>query len=154
MKIIQLKTLHEVCGGCPTHYRGETVHGEHFDAYLRHGYMSVTLDGEKIVSANPMDLDGVCSFSDFKKEARKRGYYLQDEDAEQTSYIDEMEDMMQELMKDRVYVEFIRDFDSKSQKMVYEKGKRYDFKISTAELLVEKGYAVIDDQTYEEKKAN
>lgn len=152
MPMIKLKTFREVCGGCPTHYTGETVNGEHFDAYLRHGYMAVTVDGEEIVRTNPRGLDGVCSFDDFKKEARKRGYVIDQSEATYSSYIDDMEEMMENLYKDKVWVKFIEDFYPKSVDKHYKKGERYTTLISTADALVESGYAVIDDETYTRKK--
>lgn len=91
--LIKLISIREQCGGCPTHYTGETVRGEIFDAYLRHGYMSIKIGDCEIVDENVSDkgLDGVCGLDDFKQYAMMAEYIIDDSEAEQSSYYDDIE---------------------------------------------------------------
>lgn len=149
---IKLKSLREECGGCPTHFSGETTDGKHFDAYLRHGFMKVEVAGVPIVETNPSHLDGVCSFSDFKEYAARKGFFLDDSDATRSSSVEDLEKTLEELYKDKVWVEFTQDFYSKTQDKTYKKGQKYTASIELAETLVEFGLAFIDDHSYEKKR--
>lgn len=152
-KDITLVTLREECAGCPTRYTGETRDGKQFEAYLRHGYMKITLDDEKIVSVNASQFDGVCGFSDFKRVARTKGYFINDDNAVYSSYYDDLEETVKALFKDKVWVEFVQDFYAKTQDKQYKKGERYTAKIDVADTLVKANLAVIDDDSYAQKKA-
>jgi hypothetical protein len=74
--LIELKSLREECGGCPTMYSGQTTNGKTFNARLRNGSMSIEIGEHKIVNQNVSPLDGVCDFSDFKRVARANGFSL------------------------------------------------------------------------------
>lgn len=141
--IIKLTKLRFESGGCPTSYSGETNTGQIFKAYLRNGYMNVTINGQSIVDTNPKNLDGVCSFSDFKHYAIINGFIIDDSEAEQSSSYDDLENYFTEFYEKNHRVEFIKDFHSKAAKETYYKGKTYTAEKELAKLLVETGLAKI-----------
>ena len=98
MRTIELKTLRLDCGGCPTAYSGETVQGDQFSCRLRHGYMRINLNSAVIADGSPINgADGVCSFEDFKKLARRKGIIIDESEAIHSSYIDDMEELVRKL---------------------------------------------------------
>jgi len=98
MLLINLKSLREQCGGCPTHYTGETIDGYSFETHFRHGCMSIELGGQIIASEGGINFsgaDGVCNFNDFKIFAFRNGIIINDSGAEHSSYYDDFEEMME-----------------------------------------------------------
>lgn len=150
MKVIQLTALREECGGCPTHYTGQSVDGDDLDLYLRHGSMKVTLNDEVIVRSNPRGLDGVCTLEDFQREMLKKGYRLVYHEANVTSYIKEIEQTIRTLYKDKVWITFLRDLPSESAGETYHKGERYMMTIHTAEQLENLGFVTIEKSVISE----
>jgi hypothetical protein len=150
--LIRLTSIREECGGCPTYYSGETATGDQFEAYLRHGFMKVELNSQILFTCNPSGLDGICSFDDFKSYARKNGIFIDNSEATYSSRVQEDCKAMENLFKDKIWVEFTRDFVSKAAGITYEKGKRYTASLKLADLLVEKGMAIIVDQNIESKR--
>lgn len=146
---IKLKTIKEECGGCPTLFKDFTESGELFVARLRHGFMNITLND---IECYPNGLNGVCRYEDFKTQTALRGYFIDDSKAEYSSRITEIEEAIIETFKDVVKVEFLVDCEATDYGDSYKKGKTYKAKIEITELLVEKGLAVINDDTYERKK--
>jgi hypothetical protein len=140
---IKLKSLREECFACPTYYTGETYDGIFLEAYLRNGFMEIKLNDIPIVECSPDHLDGICSFSDFKKYASINGYYINDSEATWSSQIEDTEKVIEELVKDKVWVKFIRNLDSESAGEKYLKGERYRATKDVANALVKYGYAEI-----------
>lgn len=136
----------------PTLFEGFTGSDELFIARLRHGFMKITLNDIDLVKCYPDGLDGICRFEDFKTQAALRGYFIDDSKAEYSSRITEIEEAIIETFKDVVKVEFLVDCEATDYRDSYKKGKTYKAKIEITELLVEKGLAVINDDTYERKK--
>jgi hypothetical protein len=142
MRVIKLTEIKETCGGCPTAYEGISVTGKTFTARLRHGGMTIKINGHDIVSCDASPLDGVCSFEDFKRFALLEGYRIDDSEAVWSSYITEMEEMLAEQNKHRVKIEFIADIDLPASKYAQKKGDTPLTDKRLAEVLVEKGYAI------------
>ncbi|MCK2000488.1 hypothetical protein MZM54_03655 [[Brevibacterium] frigoritolerans] len=150
--IIKLKSLREESGGCPTNFTGETTTGQHFEAYLRNGHMKISIGDSKIVSCNPPGLDGVCSFDDFKHYGALNGYIFDSSEAEFSSHYQDMDNLIAELYKDKTWVKFVVDFESKKANLKFEKDKTYALPLDLAEILQVNGLATIDDDNYEKKK--
>lgn len=141
--IFKMKTIREECGGCPSHYTGETIHGQILDMYLRGGLMKITLDDHILAHSATTEFDGVCSLEDFKKAARRNGYFINTDDAQSSSAINDLEKTIQELFADSVWVTFVRDFYSKSIDKTFVKGQAYTVSLKSAPVLLKTGLAVI-----------
>lgn len=140
--LIELKSLREECGGCPTSYSGQTIDGKLFGARLRHGHMTIEIDEDCIVSRDVSSrFDGVCSFSDFQRVARASGYSIDDSNASWSSQLNDTEEAIMKMIKDRVKIEFVADLELKKARQNYKKGQNYSVDKKLADLFVEKGYA-------------
>lgn len=135
MLLLKLKTLHLQCGGCPTVYTGETKKGQRFEAYLRYGTLQFSLDGEDVfVHHTNDDLLGFMTFHEIKEIAESYGVFIDNTNAEETSFADEME-------------EFFKSFHKKVKMIVHvsdrlQKDKVYQYNKATCDYLVEHGVAV------------
>lgn len=137
---LKLKSIRMECGGCPTNYTGETIDGRTVDMYLRHGGLSITVDGRSIVRENPMGLDGVCNVDDFIHYAAKNGHILNIEEAVWSSRMQEIE----ELFADQVWVTFVQDFKSVSAKKTFKKGEKFSVSLNQVEDFLETGIVVVE----------
>lgn len=52
--------------------------------------MRFELNNREIFDAYPDDMDGVCSWDDFKQYAELNGYEIDDSEVEESSYIDDI----------------------------------------------------------------
>lgn len=152
MRKIILQSVREECGGCPTHYSGETVNGRRFEAYLRHGFMRVELEDITLFTCNPSNLDGVCNFDDFVRHAKRYGIDIDSSNAEWSSKTQEDGELIWNLFKDQIWVEFIDDLELKSSNVKYKKGQKYTASLQLADTLVKKGYAIIVDENIKAKR--
>ncbi|MDD4089928.1 MAG: hypothetical protein PHP29_09590 [Tissierellia bacterium] len=95
MEYITLVKYREECGGCPTNYIAWDDDGNSYDFYLRHGYMRIENEttNELLFSGEPrnMNLNGVCDWDDFLKQAKLVGIIFDDSEAEYESRIEEEE---------------------------------------------------------------
>lgn len=95
MQTIKLKSLRFECGGCPTSYSGITNKNENFYCRLRHGHMRFELNDIEIFDAYPKNMDGVCDWNDFKRYAKLNNYKIDDSEAEESSYINDLEKIVE-----------------------------------------------------------
>lgn len=142
-RFIKLTKLRLKCGAHPTYYTGKTVSGQDFEAYLKDGWMNITVDDISIVNTNPENLDSVCSFERFKDYARMYGFIIDESEAEESSDIEDMNTYFEELYEKNHRVEFIQDFYSKTVGKTYKKGESYMAEKELAKLLVANGLAKI-----------
>ncbi len=75
MKVVNLE---QTGGACPTIFEWVNGKGEPYYFRLRHGYARIQHDTEDTVKieGDMPGFDGVCSFEDVKKWAKKRGLKL------------------------------------------------------------------------------
>jgi len=91
---IKLKSLRLECGDCPVIYEGKTDDGNHLELYLRHGHMSIELNGFPLVCTDVSH--GVGSLDDFKTIAEIQGYCIDDTEAMYGSYYNDLEEMIKD----------------------------------------------------------
>lgn len=148
---MKLKTLRLECGGCPTNYTGETVDGKTVEMYLRHGSLWIEVDGERIVHEHAGALDGVCGLEDFRHYAKRNGYLLDTEDATFTSSIQELEETIQSLYGDKIWVRIVKDFYSPSADVQLKKDELRTVELKAAQTLLNTGLAVVNSEHDQEK---
>ena len=94
MREIKLVELREDCGGCPTSYSGKTESGQYFETRLRWGIMTIKIDNYYIVNEDVSDeFDGICTFMDFQRHAKYKGYLINKNEAKYSSFLDDIPDI-------------------------------------------------------------
>lgn len=66
----EVAELTKTCGACPAQWEGKTACGKYIYARYRHGFLSVEVDGQNVLSKEvPKQADGCMDFDELKEHA-------------------------------------------------------------------------------------
>lgn len=150
---LKMKTIRLECGGCPTTYSGQTVDGYDVDMRLRHGGLTIKVNGHAIVSESISHLDGICSLDDFKFYAGVKGHVIDTDTAAYSSQIQEDNDRIEEMFADQVWLTFVKEFESPSLARTFKKGETIRVNLDSVEILLKSGFVTLDSKRDGEKFA-